>query len=660
MAREKDTRNFFSPAGSDGQAKARVASFSAALPGKHQVKAERINPLTRSAAVLTVENAPTSDQSLIQQALNYVQATIAEGAGFAADEVPEFVPDPHVQHTSGGTAIVHLHQRYHGIPIFEMARSVQFAGGSTIDRVVGDSTSIPQPLDTMPRVDVVTATLLAARYLAGNREDPTTDHWGQPYGELDLDLPADYMPQVIASFDQPSRPTTLEQGPFGDTIKANLVVFNQGDALHLSWSILLTLPETIVQYLVLVAADKPVDENATLNDVVLYCKNLTQSICRANVFLHNPGQNSNTRSFVDFPRLSTTYPLASGNLPSPFPQDWWVARDQSLGNCTIAVKGVSNSAVLLGTTSPTGDVEFDPADPAGDEQKILNIFYFCNYMHDLYYMLGFDEEAGNFQDVNFTAKGTSGDPVLARAHPGPVFGTANMITPPDGQRPLMNMGLVAATGRHTALDSDVVFHEYTHGLTNRLVGGRLNSQALKEPQSQAMGEGWGDYFALTIQNHDREIEKTILGDWVTSRANGIRMFPYDASYPKTFGELGKPPFNEPHNVGEIWCATLMQMNRNLGAGLGSTKNGHEFGWQLVVDSLKLCPANPSFLDARDAILRALDDLEEGKKPSDTTDFSKLKRAIWQAFARFGMGPKAASNGASFQGTVEDTNVPSGL
>jgi extracellular elastinolytic metalloproteinase len=656
MAREKDTRNFFRRAGRVDEERARAAGFADASPGDHQVTAERVNPLTGSAAVLTVANAPASDQPLIQQALTYVQTTIPVSAGFAADEAPEFVPDPHVQRTSGDTAIVHLHQQYHGVPIFEMTRSVQFAGGTTIDRVVGDSTSIPQPLNTVPKIDVVTATRLAARYLAENPEEPAVDHWGQHYSEQSLNLSADYTPQVVASFDQPSRPTTLDQGPFGDKIKANLVIFNQGDALHLAWSIRLTLPDASAQYLLLVEAGKAIESNTSVTDAILYCKNLTQSICRANVFLHNPGQNG-TRSVAEFPRLSTAYPLAAGQLPTPFPAAWWVTGEDTLGNCTTAVKGLSNSAVLTGTVSPTGDVDFNPADPLGDDQKILNIFYFCNYMHDFYYMLGFDEEAGNFQIVNFTGNGTPGDPVLARAYPGPVNGTANMSTPPDGQGPLMNMGLVAATGRHTALDSDVVFHEYTHGLSNRLVGGRLNSQALNEPQSRGMGEGWGDYFALTIQNHGRPTEKTVLGDWVTDSPNGIRMFPYDDNYPKAFGDLGSPPFDEVHNIGEIWCATLMQMNRELGAALGSAENGHELGWQLVVDSLKLCPANPSFLDARDAILRALDDLE---KAGRLVDAAGSRRAVWSAFARFEMGPQAACNGASLNGIVGDTSLPPGL
>jgi extracellular elastinolytic metalloproteinase len=142
---------------------------------------------------------------------------------------------------------------------------------------------------------------------------------------------------------------------------------------------------------------------------------------------------------------------------------------------------------------------FDPNQPQGDDQKVLNIFYFCNFMHDFFFMLGFDEASGNFQKINFSGKGTGGDPVLARAHAGPVFGTANMLTLADGKQGLMNMGLVSAVNRHTAFDSDVVFHEFTHGVSNRLVGGQLNAQALQQPQSRLMGEGWSDYFALTIQ-----------------------------------------------------------------------------------------------------------------------------------------------------------------
>ena len=58
----------------------------------------------------------------------------------------------------------------------------------------------------------------------------------------------------------------------------------------------------------------------------------------------------------------------------------------------------------------------------------------------------------------------------------------------------MNMGLVAGgINRHTAFDSDVVYHEFMHGVTTRLVGGGLNPHSLDNLQSGGMGEGWGDY-----------------------------------------------------------------------------------------------------------------------------------------------------------------------
>ena len=94
-----------------------------------------------------------------------------------------------------------------------------------------------------------------------------------------------------------------------------------------------------------------------------------------------------------------------------------------------------------------------------------------------------------------------------------VSGAASMLTGPDGQSPTMRMGLLVESNRHTALDSEVVFHEYTHGVTNRLVGGRLDQNSLGQNQSRRMGEGWSDFFALTFHNVARSPDKLVLGDW---------------------------------------------------------------------------------------------------------------------------------------------------
>jgi extracellular elastinolytic metalloproteinase len=273
-------------------------------------------------------------------------------------------------------------------------------------------------------------------------------------------------------------------------------------------------------------------------------------------------------------------------------------------------------------------------------------------MHDFFYLLGFKEIDGNFQSDNFGRGGLPSDRVDARAHSGVVDGTANMATPADGSAPVMNMGLVIINQglqRHTAFDSSVVYHEFVHGVTNRLVGGPANAFALEAHQSGGMGEGWSDYFACTIN------DTIVVGNWVTNNPGGIRGFPYNSNFPDNFGDLGSGRYSGflpngrrwPHPIGEIWCATLLEMNRNINKLLGA---------QLVVDALKLTPANPSFLDARDAILAALEDkLAAGQLSAN--EHQAAWQGIWAAFAKFGMGPAAQSNGASLSGIVADFNLP---
>jgi extracellular elastinolytic metalloproteinase len=655
MPREKDTRDFTRITYSNFDTEKKLSTLaSEALPGDQQADVSRVNPLTGTARILDIRNASSLKGSLVQQAVDYVTMEAKQAVGFQSGEQPEFVPDGYAQETSGNKAVVTLHQTYRGIPIFSMNRTVKFKDKNTIDEVEGNTLSITEDLDTVPKIGAVTAVKIAAVYLS-QTDDEKVDHWGQKYKLEKLEVPLDYEPQVLSKFDSPSQPTTIAQGPFGEPVKAILNFFDQGSRIRLVWNMTVTMPDHAAQYLMFIAADQSLGTNFKPDDFVLWCKDLSSSQggVLGNVFTHNPGVAQ--RQTVTFPMAAGMYPLAAGQLPAPFPPGWWVDKDETVGNCTVAVAGNTTSS-LKAAVSGSG-LLFDPAQSTGDDQKLLNIFYFCNYMHDFLYMLGFDEKAGNFQTIDFTGLGAGNDAVRAHAHPGRVRGTANMLTPPDGQAPIMNMGLVALPDKHAAFDSDVVFHEYCHGLSNRLVGGRVNSQALVEPQSRGMGEGWSDYFALTIQNHGKATEKTVTGDWVTGRPGGIRSAPYDANYPNKFGDLGK--FTDEHDVGEVWCAALMQMNRELGKALSDKDKGHELGWQIVVDGMKLVAANPSFLDARDGILTALQDLNtSGRLPAGV--FAKTRRAIWEAFARFGMGAKAQTNGPFLSGVVGDLSIPAGV
>lgn len=84
--------------------------------------------------------------------------------------------------------------------------------------------------------------------------------------------------------------------------------------------------------------------------------------------------------------------------------------------------------------------------------------------------------------------------------------------------------------------------------------------------------------------------------------------------------------------------------------------GEELALHLVVNALKLSPANPSFLDMRDAIFAELDNrLDAGLLSAG--EHASARHGIWKAFGKFGMGVNARSNGASLFGIQEDSTIP---
>lgn len=70
---------------------------------------------------------------------------------------------------------------------------------------------------------------------------------------------------------------------------------------------------------------------------------------------------------------------------------------------------------------------------------ITNLFYWNNFLHDVLYAYGFDEQSGNFQANNYGNGGLANDYVIADAQDGSGVNNANFGTPPDGQSPRMQM-----------------------------------------------------------------------------------------------------------------------------------------------------------------------------------------------------------------------------
>ncbi len=309
---------------------------------------------------------------------------------------------------------------------------------------------------------------------------------------------------------------------------------------------------------------------------------------------------------------------------------------------------------------------------------VVQLFYWCNWMHDRLYQLGFTEAAGNFQQDNFGRGGVGGDAVLADAQDGSGVNNANFSTPPDGLPGRMQMFIFTGPNppRDGDFDAEVILHEYTHGLSNRRVGGGIGISAV---QTEGMGEGWSDFYSLSLLSEAGDDPDGVYatGAYVSYLLSGleqnyyfgIRRYPYSTDLsknPLTFKDIddtqaslhpGVPrspivgnTAREVHNMGEVWCVTLWDARANL---------IHKYGWaagnqlmlQLVTDGMNLAPPNPNFLQARDAILQA-DIVDNGGTNYD---------ALWAAFIKRGMGASATCPSSSATvGVQEAFDFPNDL
>ncbi len=199
-------------------------------------------------------------------------------------------------------------------------------------------------------------------------------------------------------------------------------------------------------------------------------------------------------------------------------------------------------------------------------------------------------------------------------------------------------------------DNGIIAHEYGHGISNRLTGGRTNTSCLFN--DDAMGEGWSDFFTLvtTVTSGDTGERKRGIGTYALRQeinSQGIRTFPYStdiAISPYTYRDIISTS-TAPHPVGAVWTAMLWDlywaMSDKYGwkEGFLNGEGGNHQAIQLVMDGLKIQPCRPGFIDGRDAILAA-DRANNG---------GANECLIWEVFARRGLGFSAT------QGDVQDRN-----
>lgn len=224
------------------------------------------------------------------------------------------------------------------------------------------------------------------------------------------------------------------------------------------------------------------------------------------------------------------------------------------------------------------------------------------------------------------------------------------------------------------IDNQIVAHEWGHYISNRLI---FNANGLNNNMARGLGEGWADFHAMLITARAEDTENPLNANWQgtfcmgcfatsadpLSYYYGIRRYPYSTDMtknPLTFRHISDvnplptnpaPHFDathsEVHNAGEIWTTMLWE---SYAAILRDTVGGSprltfaEAQLRMrdyIVAAYKLTPADPTLLEARDAVILAamMNDPIDGQE-------------IGQAFAKRGAGVNAVAPPRG-----ENTNTP---
>jgi uncharacterized repeat protein (TIGR01451 family) len=247
--------------------------------------------------------------------------------------------------------------------------------------------------------------------------------------------------------------------------------------------------------------------------------------------------------------------------------------------------------------------------------------------------------------------------------------------------------LYRAPDRDGSLDTQVVFHEFFHYVSNRLIG---NGTGLGTNMAAGMGEGWSDFNAmlLTVRESDTATPSnaTFEGTYpiatyatggvpYTGADNhayyfGLRRYPYSTDMtknPLTFRHITNgvvlpvgPPISfgangasnaQVHNTGEVWATMLWECYAGLLRDtLGPTprltfQQAQDRMKQYLIAALKATPVFPTFTEARDALLAVAN-------TNDLADYLAFRAA----FAKRGAGPAAVSPdrfSTDHAGVVED-------
>ncbi len=571
-----------------------------------------------------------------------------------------------------GTHHLYYLQKVNGVPVFGNGLRANVTSDGRLVSILGSPVANLNGVSTTPKLGAGSA-ITSSRHDAEQSILPTRSIKGHDV----------------------QRTTTFSNGD-----KASLVLFQSVSGPRIAWQTIVSAPGA--SYLHVVDAS---------TGVVLYRRSLV-NYGNGLVWDNYPGAPAGgtaSSQSLNQPGWATSSSILTGNNAHVYsdvndnntadPSEEIPASDGS-GNFNYALTPFTFGASLdaaygCAVTSPcsydpTGFFSFE----VNRAQTGTQLYYFLNKYHDHLAAapIGFNEAAGNFQVTNSSGKGVGGDAVNGESIdgadtlccdgggntvglPDPLHtDNANMATPPDGTSPRMQMYLWHdpltdfLTGDPTvdpflpssgSDEADIVYHEYTHGLSNRLVVDGFGNSTLGNFQAGSMGEAWSDWYAMDFLVNQGYFTDTAadgelrIGPYVAKGLDLIRTEPMDCAVGSaspncpgdldhsggyTYGDfgriIGRP---EVHADGEIWGQTLWDLRSKI--GVHTTE-------RLVTRAMELSPDNPSFLDMRNAILQA--DLISGSRNRDR---------IWQVFAKRGMGFFAGAVNGDDATPVENFSMP---
>ncbi|KAJ3558085.1 hypothetical protein NM688_g1120 [Phlebia brevispora] len=339
----------------------------------------------------------------------------------------------------------------------------------------------------------------------------------------------------------------------------------------------------------------------------------------------------------------------------------WHNDGRSTYNTTVGNNGMSFKTIQANTTVESGpnltfifpqNPALDPTVQTNLDAARVNGFYIVNVVHDYSYRYGFTETAFNFQWDNFGLGGSGNDRVeVIVQYQG--LNNALFTTLPDGINGFMYLFLWDYTNpeRDGTLENDIIVHENTHGITNRMTGGGT-ATCLQTLEAGGLGEGWSDMMAEWTEQTSAVITDYVIGPYVTNSTAGIRTYPYSTNAtinPLKYSSVAT--LNEVHKIGEVWANMLHNVYAALVGAHGfsqeaftnpSGSEGNIVFLHLFIDALPIQPCNPTFVAARNAWIQA-----------DVTRYDGANKCIlWDAFASRGLGLNAANY-------TDDFTVPTG-